>query len=36
MSSVVPLTPTLVANPGYLDVGMMVGAQTSVSFTHHQ
>ena len=31
--TVVPLTPVLAANPGYLDSGMVVGAQTLVSFT---
>jgi len=31
--TVVPTTAMLSANPGYLDVGMLVGAQTSVSFT---
>ena len=31
--SVAPLTPVLAANPGYLDSGMVVGAQTLVSFT---
>jgi RHS repeat-associated protein len=31
--SVDPLTPVLAANPGYLDSGMVVGAQTLVSFT---
>ena len=31
--SVSPLTPILAANPGYLDSGMVVGAQSLVSFT---
>ncbi len=31
--TVVPLTPSLSANPGYLDSGMVVGAQSFVSFT---
>jgi len=30
--NVVPVTPQLVANPGYLNVGMLVGGQTLVSF----
>ncbi len=29
----VPLTPILAVNPGYLDVGMVIGDQTLVSFT---
>jgi RHS repeat-associated protein len=31
--TVLPLTPSLATNPGYLDSGMLVGAQTLVSFT---
>ncbi len=31
--SVVPLTPVLAVNPGYLDDGMVVGTQSTVSFT---
>lgn len=31
--SVLPLTPALVANPGYLNTGMVVGTQQQVSFT---
>ena len=31
--TVAPLTPVLAANPGYLDSGMVVGAQSLVSFT---
>ena len=31
--SVAPLTPVLAANPGFLNSGMVVGAQTLVSFT---
>ena len=31
--SVAPLTPVLVANPGFLNSGMVVGAQTLISFT---
>ena len=31
--TVLPLTPILAANPGYLDSGMLVGGQTLVSFT---
>ena len=31
--NVVPLTPMLSADPGYLNVGMLAGADTSVTFT---
>ena len=31
--TVVPLTPELVANPGYLNSGMVVGSQSTLSFT---
>jgi CARDB/Carboxypeptidase regulatory-like domain len=31
--TVLPLTPSLATNPGFLDAGMLVGAQSLVSFT---